>query len=341
VRLTRLRLLTTSLLFAGLFAGSATAQPPRIGAIDFYGLRKVGEAKVRETLGVKEGDPLPPSKGDVEDRLADLQGVVESHLEAVCCEAGDAILYVGIEEKGSPHFELRDPPGVDIKLPGEITTAYFDFLQASSTAVRLGEDRDDLTHGHRLSANPQTRAVQEQFIALAKDHLKDLRDVLRTASDEDQRATAAYVIGYAPRKSEVVNDLEYALKDADAGVRGNATHSLVAFAVLEHLDPSSAVKVSPTWFIEMLNSLSWTDRSEALMALQILTDDRDQMVLDQLRDRALPALVEMARWKTLAHALPAYVLLGRIGGIPEKEIQDEWSRGDRDTVIAAATRKKK
>jgi hypothetical protein len=102
-----LRLLTTSLLFAGLFAGSATAQPPRIGAIDFYGLRKVGEAKVRETLGVKEGDPLPPSKGDVEDRLADLQGVVESHLEAVCCEAGDAILYVGIEEKGSPHFELR------------------------------------------------------------------------------------------------------------------------------------------------------------------------------------------------------------------------------------------
>jgi hypothetical protein len=178
VRLTRLRLLTTSLLFAGLFAGSATAQPPRIGAIDFYGLRKVGEAKVRETLGVKEGDPLPPSKGDVEDRLADLQGVVESHLEAVCCEAGDAILYVGIEEKGSPHFELRDPPGVDIKLPGEITTAYFDFLQASSTAVRLGEDRDDLTHGHRLSANPQTRAVQEQFIALAKDHLKDLRDVL-------------------------------------------------------------------------------------------------------------------------------------------------------------------
>jgi HEAT repeat protein len=183
--------------------------------------------------------------------------------------------------------------------------------------------------------------VQEQFIALAKDHLKDLRDVLRTASDEDQRATAAYVIGYAPRKSEVVNDLEYALKDADAGVRGNATHSLVAFAVLEHLDPSSAVKVSPTWFIEMLNSLSWTDRSEALMALQILTDDRDQMVLDQLRDRALPALVEMARWKTLAHALPAYVLLGRIGGIPEKEIQDEWSRGDRDTVIAAATRKKK
>ncbi len=340
-----LRLLTVSLLLlaapALLFDGFAWAQAPRIGIIDFYGLRKTSEVKVRQALGVKEGDPLPSSKGDAEDRLAELQGVVESHLEAICCDGGNTILYVGIEEKGSTHFEPRDPPDVDIKLPGEITAAYLDFLQASSTAARLGEDRDDLTHGHRLSANLQTRAVQEQFIPMAKDHLKNLREVLRNAADEEQRATAAYIIGYAPRKSDIVNDLEYALKDADAGVRETATRSLVALAVLARLDPSSAVKVSPTWFIEMLNSLSWNDRKQALMALQILTDGRDQQVLDQLRDRALAALVEMARWKTLEHALPAYVLLGRIARIPEKEIQDQWSRGDRNTVLAAATRKKK
>ena len=91
----------------------------------------------------------------------------------------------------------------------------------------------------------------------------------------------------------------------------------------------------------MLNSLSFSDRTRALAALEILTSTRNQNVLNQIHENALPALAEMARWKTLAHALPAYVLLGRIAGIPEKEIQDEWSRGDRDTVIAAATRKKK
>ncbi len=266
--------------------------------------------------------------------------MVESHLEAVCCGAGSAILYVGIEEKGAPHFELRDAPDGSLKLPDEINTAYQNFLQASSAALRLDEDRDDLTQGHRLSANVETRALQQQFIPLAKDHLKELRDVLRNASDEEQRAAAAYIIGYAPRKSDVVNDLEYALKDSDAGVRGNATRGLVALAVLAHRDPDSAVKVSPTWFVEMLNSLSWTDRTQALMALQILTDDRDQQILDQLRDRALTSLVEMARWKTLEHALPAYILLGRIAGVPEKEIQDEWSRGDRNTVILAATTRK-
>jgi hypothetical protein len=57
---------------------------PVIGTLDFYGLRKVTEAKVRQALGVREGDPLPSSKGDVEERLDAIPGVVESHLEAVC-----------------------------------------------------------------------------------------------------------------------------------------------------------------------------------------------------------------------------------------------------------------
>ena len=55
----------------------------------------------------------------------------------------------------------------------------------------------------------------------------------------------------------------------------------------------------------MLNSLSWSDRERALTALEILTDTRDAQMLSQLRQRALPALAEMARWKTLEHALPA------------------------------------
>ena len=324
-----------------LFSGLAVAQVPRIGVIDFYGLRKVPEAKIRQALGAKEGDLLPPSKGNAEERIDDVQGVIESHLEAVCCDAGKMILYVGIEERGAVHFELREPPDGDVRLPEEVTSAYREFLRARETAVRAGEDREDLTHGHALSANSETRALQQQFTALAEDHLKQLRDVLRNSSDEEERATAAYMIGYAPQKLSIIDDLQYALKDADAGVRANATRDLIAVAVLARLQPQTGLKVSATWFIEMLNSLSWTDRSKALAALQILTDGHDESILEQLRERALTSLVEMARWKTLEHALPAYVLVGRIAGLSDQQIQDAWARGDRESTIAQATAKKK
>lgn len=329
-------------LAAAVLAGSAWAQsPPRIGLIEFYGLRKVTEARVRQTLGVKEGDLLPRSKGDTEERLDGLPGVVESHLEAVCCAGAQAILFVGLEERGSPHFEIREPPEDDVDLPAEITATYRRFLQAFEVAGRRGVTEEDLTHGHSLLEDPSTRAIQEMFPALADENLTVLRNVLRNSGDEEQRATAAYVIGYATRKPDILNDLQYALRDADAGVRVNAARNLLALAVLARLNPDAGVTVSPTWFIEMLNSLSWTDRNRAAKALQILTDTRDATILRQMRERALEALTEMARWKSLENALPAFILVGRIAGLPDAEIQDKWTSGQREAVIALASKKPK
>jgi hypothetical protein len=311
-------------------------QPPRIDVVDFYGLRKTPEAKVRQTIAVKEGDPLPSSKGDTEEHLDDIPGVVESHLEAVY-DAGKMILYVGLEERGAPHFDLREAPEGDMKLPEIITNEYRNFVEASAAASRAKITAEDLTQGHARSADPATRAIQDRFPLFATDHLAELRDVLRNSSDEEQRAIAAYVIGYAPNKAAVLNDLQYALKDADAGVRANVTRSLVAFEVLSRLDPKLNLKISPTWFIEMLNSLSWSDRNRAVMALQIITEKPDTGTLDQVRDRALQSLVEMARWKTLSHALPPYLLLGRIAGLPEDQVQAAWEKGDREWVITQAS----
>ena len=322
-----------------MFSCVAAAQEPRIGTLDFYGLRRITPAQLEKALGVKEGDRLPASKGDAEDRMDKIPGVVESHLEAVCCEQGRITLYVGIEEKGAPHFDLRDAPGGDEVLPAEVTSAYARFLDALQGGARAGITGEDLTTGHARSADPETRAVQDSFPVLADENLRALRMVLRDADDEQQRATAAYIIAYATDQGSIVNDLQTALTDADAGVRANAVRGLLALAVKARLDPKSGIKVEPTWFIEMLNSLSWSDRTRALAALQILTDSRDPAILQQLRERALPALVDMARWKTLAHALPAYILLGRIAGMPEQEIKDSWSRGDREPLIAQALKK--
>lgn len=272
----------------------------------------------------------------MEDRLDAIPGVIASSVEATCCEEGNAVLYVGILEKGQPAFGVRTPPAQDIELPKEITDAYQNFLTQVDNAVHVGQTEEDLTNGHSLMAYPEARAAQEKFVGLASKDLKVLRDVLRDGADPEQRAIAAYVIGYYPRKSAIVNDLQYALTDPDQTVRSNATRAMAALAVKAHLDKHAGFEVQPTWFIEMLNSLSWTDRNNAAVALVTLTDNRDPSALDQLRRRAMPSLIEMAQWKKLEHALPAYILLGRAMGISEKELQDTWSAGRRDAIIAKA-----
>ena len=318
-----------------------SASAPVVDILDFFGLGKIPEARIRKVLGFKEGDPFPSSKGDIEERLDAQPDVVESHLEAVCCDAGRTVLYVGIEEKGAIHFDLREPPEGDVELPKEILSVYRDFLDAYALAARRNALAEDLTHGHSLMIDPLAREIQLKFPYVAKEKLRLLHDVLRNSSDDEQRAAAAYVMTYAPDKHLIVDDLQFALRDADPAVRGNGVRGLTALAVYARLNPDLGIRIEPTWFIEMLNSVSWSDRDHALRALQILTDTRDASTMSQLRERALPALLEMSRWKTLAHALPAFVLTGRLAGLTDQQIQDAWTSGDREAVLAAATGNKK
>jgi len=232
---------------------------------------------------------------------------------------------------------LREAPDSDIQLPKDVQEAYKRFLEAT----RRGQNGEDLTNGHALSSNPEAREIQQQFVPIAKQYLPELRHVLRDSSDEEQRAIAAYVIAYSENKKLIVDDLQFALKDPDSGVRLNAARGLKGLAVYARLHPDSGIKIEPTWFVSMLNSLSFGDRQQALAVLQILTDSPNPSAIEQLRERGLSALVEMARWKSLNHALPAFLLLGRVAEIPDAQVQEAWSRGDRESIIAQATRKKK
>jgi hypothetical protein len=309
---------------------------PTVGIIDYYGFNKVTRDRVQKALGFKEGDPFPASKANVEERLDEIPGVVQSHLEAVCCDEAKIVLYVGIEERGAAHFDLREAPEGEVMLAPEVIALYRRYFDAFEQALRRGSTAEDLTHGHSLMADPLVREIQLQFPGVAEARLSELRNVLRNSADDEQRGIATFLIGYAPKKDQVAEDLQFALRDADPGVRANAARAIVALAVYARLNPDSGVKLEPTWFIEMLNSLSWSDRERALKALQLLTEGREASMLEQLRNRALPALVEMSRWKTLQHALPAFVLTGRLAGLSEQQIQDAWTRGDRESVIAAA-----
>ena len=86
----------------------------------------------------------------------------------------------------------------------------------------------------------------------------------------------------------------------------------------------------------MLNSIIWTDRATAAVNLVNLTETRSEAVLGQIRERSLNAVIDMARWRHLPHALPAYILLGRLLGMEEEEIQDAWSSDSRLALVDRA-----
>jgi len=326
------------LFLPGILGAQATLgiPRPRVGVLDYYGLHKISPARIQRVLATREGDPFPNSKGDVEERLEHIPGVIRSHLAAVCCDGGKTVLFVGIEEKGAAHFEFRSVPNGEVRLPGDIVAAYEEFLTALEAAVRSGNAGDDLTSGHSLMADPAARLLQRRFELIAERQLPLLRDVLRHSADDEHRAIAAYIIGYAPIKRLVVDDLQEAVQDPGDAVRNNAMRALGAIAVLAARDPDLGIRISPTWFVEMLNSIVWTDRNKAVMALLNLTESRPERILTLIRQRAMPSLAEMARWKSLSHAIGPYMLLSRAAGLPDQEIQDSWKNGQRETVIAKA-----
>ena len=342
------RVLVFCLLSAAQFRGQPISIP-KIGIIDYFGLKKANRERIEKALEVKKGGPLPKSKGEIEGQIELVNLVVRAQLEAVCCENGDAILYVGIQEKGAPVFEYHEQPSDEmLRLPEPIVDTWNLFMEQVQIAVREGKAAEDLTTGHSLMQHAPARELQLKFPEMADKHLPAIRNVLRKSADETERAIAAYVIVYASKKPSITDDLQYAIRDPDDGVRNNAMRSLASLAVLAKLKPDSGVSVSPTWFVEQLNSLTWSDRNKAAFALVTMTETRDPQTLAMLKERALDSMIDMARWKHLPHALPGFILLARTAGWEEKRIQDTWAAGTHLAAIeeivksleAAAKRKK-
>ena len=185
-----------------------------------------------------------------------------------------------------------------------------------------------------------SRGWQLRLLQLADGNLAALRQALKEG-DEEERAIAAYTIGYVTDKRAVINDLQLAMRDPGAKVRENALRSLAAFSVLARREPKLEMQVQPTWMVEMLHSLDWSDRQQATQVLLTLTEIRDPKMMRQLAERSRDTLIEMARWKHLPHALPAYVLLGRSAGMAETEIERTWAADEREKTIAAILKAKK
>jgi hypothetical protein len=319
--------------------GFGGQERPSIGIIDFYGLRQVSERQVRQALGVQEGDAVPMPVGDLRRRLTALPGVVDASVEAVCCDDGKSILYVGIAEQNTSIVTFRPAPQGSARLPADVRQAGESFEAAFEKAIQRGDFAEDHSKGHALMHDADARTAQERFVAVEAAHDPILRQVLRESGDAEQRALAAQILGYAVDKRTVISDLVAAMTDADKDVRNNATRALWVIAEYAQQSPSLGIRVPTEPFVYLLNSLIWQDRNKSSLALAALSTNRPPELLESIRSKALPSIVEMARWKSRGHAEASVLLLGRIAGIAEETLQDAVSRGDFGHVIDEALKR--
>jgi hypothetical protein len=312
---------------------------PRVGLIEVYGARKVSNAKIRLAVQAKVGDRLP-SREDAEERIDKLSGILASRVEAACCLNRNTVLYVGVEERDEPHLEFNPAPTGEVHLPLSLFDDYHELLNNVEASMRGHNADEDLTNGYSLMADPQSRELQQSFLPEVEADLPLIEQVIRQSADPEHRAAAAYLLQYGPRAPRamktIIDALQYALRDREDLVRENAIHSLHAIQVGGKLHPDQGIHLEPTWFVELMNSVVWSDRHNASLVLVDLTESHNPDTLQLLRDRALPSVLEMARWHDLQHALPAFILAGRLAGMDEKAIKQAWVGEDRESVLKAA-----
>lgn len=318
-------------------SGPAVAQLPRVGIIDFYGLRNLTPAHLAGALGVQIGDSITGSSEDFRARLMKVPGVLDADVSVVCCEAGRSIMYVGVREAGAPMRDFNTPPAGKEELSPEILAISSRYMRAMMEGVQRGEAGEDDSAGHSLSLYGPARVEQENMLAFAERNLDQLRAVLRNSGNAEHRALAAQVIAYSPDKASVVADLVNAARDPDAAVRNNAVRALAVMAMYEQANPQVGSHVPYAPFIDLLNSLEWTDRNKASFALAALTTTRDPALLRALRERAMPSLIEIARWRAPGHAMAAAVTLGRIAGLPDDRIIEMFQRNRQALIDAVST----
>lgn len=291
-----------------------------IESIDIYGVRTIQEDEVRAHLPFREGDAvqLQLDLGEVAATVAAELGVARVEIAGVCCtDSGGAVAYVGVEEipgQSPPYLPL---PAGDATLPSEVVEASIALDEAIFAAVRRGEAGEDRSQGHSLIEAPDARALQMRFVEYADEYWETLLKVLHESRDANQRAIAAQVVAYASDKSAVAPHLVRSALDSDDGVRNNATRALGVIATYANENPSLNIEIAPEPFIDMLGSISQTDRNKASILLMSLTEPRDPLLMSRIRMRALFPLIEICNWSWNGHSLPACLILERALGLPE------------------------
>lgn len=343
-------LLITLLLSPTAAAGTkgAAAQieqrPARVSFIEFYGSAGLDVDKVRAALPVREGETFPTllALDDVRTRIEEavrrVTGRPATGVSLVSPGQDVWLIFIGLSGDSTKNFRYHPAPKGAARLPADALEVYRQVGDAFDRAMQRGAMGEDDSKGYLLSSDDaELRARQLAMREYAVRHEGVIRAVLRSAADGEQRAVAAHLRGYTNQSARQLADLVWASHDPDERVRNSAIRAL---GVLARSDPKVAARIPPGGFIEMLNSGIWTDRNKAGALLDALSQWRTPRLLAALRARALPSLLEMARWRP-SHAYYARVLLGRMAGIEEERLVELARDNEQvEVIINAALRKR-
>jgi hypothetical protein len=318
-----------------------------VATVDTYGLITVRRETVLEAAGIAVGSPVPSAEeiSNIKQKLERIPAVCEADLSVIRVRMPGAkpgaparpTVYIGVRESGSPKVLYRSAPTGNVELPKELVTLYREYERNWREAFRHGNNGEDFSNGYALSDDQATRAIQKQFIPLAIQHFERLVEVLQNAESAEQRRIAAAMLAFASDKPRIATELAVAARDPNARVRNNALRALGVILDYAHQHPELQIDPPIEPYLDLLDSVEWTDRNKAMFVLLELTESGNDAILTRLAERSLPALVEMARWNTEGHASMAYLLVGRVARIPESELSEGWRSGNRESILARAT----
>jgi hypothetical protein len=299
--------------------------------------------QIRAALPLKAGDQLShDSKDEMVGRLKAaikrVSGHEPSDVATVCCDdQGKLTIYIGLRGESVRQTPYNPTPRGSARLTSAALKVQHDAEQAWLNAINKGVAGEDDSKGYALSADPEARAKQLALHRYVARHAEMVRRVLATARDVEQRRIAAEMLGYAGTSREQIHALIRASRDVDDGVRNNAIRAL---GVVARSNREAAAIIPGQCFVDLLNSLLWTDRNKSAALLSVLTAQRDATLLACLREQALTSLIEMARWSYSGHAYSARVMLGRIAGMDEKALDAMLDKNEVEPIIKAASTQK-
>jgi hypothetical protein len=322
-----------------LASGLPHSQHARVGNIDFFGTGGIDVRGVWSVLPVHRNDEITEDQSaDIRDRLSraiqNAVGHKPTDLAVMCCDDGGQLaIYIGLGGSNTAVVPFLPRPKSSTCLPNDALHLYDDTTAALQRAIEQGHSGEDDSRGYSLSADPTARAKQLALHEYAITHERTIERALQSCKNGEQRQAAAELLGYAAKSTSQIAFLLRASHDSDEGVRNNAVRALW---VLATSNPKTASQIPANDFVAMLNSGLWTDRNKAGMLLMVLTRSRNRELLQRLRSEALQSLIEMARWEDPGHAFAYRVLLGRIAGLNETQIQQLVASKKVDEIIAAA-----
>jgi len=284
----------------------------QIGKIDFFGYGDLSPAELRAALPILQSQSLSQAawhlaRPKVDGAIERLTGAGPTDVATVCCDDhGAAMVYIGIAGSTSKPLGFSPAPRGAARLPTHALVLEKRVEEAVAKTVQEGKAGEDDSNGYALSTEPTLRARQLAIREFTLQHSNLVREILQTSDAVEHRRAAAEFLGYDDPSAKQVQALIQASRDSDSIVRNNAVRAL---AILAGSGPKTGVNVPAAPLVDMLSSDKWTDRNKAAFALMNLTQSRGPDLLAELRTKAMPALIEMARWQETSHASAARICL--------------------------------